>query len=82
MFVPRYQPSVDVLDSNAYCSTKMDIARRHGMFNQYLKNLGQYNKRINLATLAQDSFLVGTLPTQKTARYAECYVSVNLAEEI
>ena len=42
------------------------------MLNQQLKNLVQYNKRINLATLAQDSFLVGRLPTQKTARYARC----------
>jgi hypothetical protein len=46
------------------------------MFNQHLKNLGQYNKRINLATLAQDSFLVGTSPTQKTARYARGYALV------
>jgi hypothetical protein len=73
MFDSRPSASVDVSDSNEYCFTQMVNARRHGMFNQQLKNLVQYNKRINLATLAQDSFLVGTSPTQKTARYARCY---------
>jgi hypothetical protein len=40
------------------------------MFNQHLKNLVQYNKRINLATLAQDIKTCGF-----HARYAECYVA-------
>jgi TonB family protein len=52
----------------------MENSRKHGMFNQNLKNLRQHSNRINLARLAQDSFLVGASLTQKNARDAGCYL--------